>query len=440
MLKVAKFGGSSLSDAKQFEKVKNIVMADESRRVVVVSAPGRRSSDDNKITDLLYLCHAHLKYDVACDSVFHMIVERYNGIKNDLGLEIDIDADLYEIKESLCKSMSVDYLVSRGEYLNAKLMAEYLGYKFVDSKDLIAFGYDGKVDFEKTEAQFKEIFGVYNRIVIPGFYGSMPDGEIRTFSRGGSDVTGAIAAASLDADIYENWTDVTGILMVDPRIVDNPKTISRVTYAELRELSYMGAAVLHEDTVFPVRQKDIPLNIRNTNDPEADGTIIRESFPSTSEEEASRFITGITGKRDFSLINIYKGDLSENLNTIVRTLQLLDKFHIPVAQLPSGIDSFSVVVPTAKLEPKKYDLISTIKNECEVGEITVTDGISLIAIVGRQMAYRTGIAGKIFAALGDNKVNIRTIEQSADEINIMVGVQTPDFEKAIQVLYDSFAK
>lgn len=440
MLKVAKFGGSSLSDAKQFEKVKNIVMADEARRVVVVSAPGRRNSKDNKITDLLYLIHAHLKYDVSCDSIFHMIVERYTEIKDELGLDFDLDSELYDIKESLVKNMSVDYLVSRGEYLNARLMAEYLGYKFVDAKDVISFGYDGKVDFDKTEANFKEIFGVYNKIVIPGFYGAMPDGEIKTFSRGGSDVSGAIAAASLDADIYENWTDVTGILMVDPRIVDNPKTISRVTYPELRELSYMGAAVLHEDTVFPVRQKDIPLNIRNTNDPEAAGTIIRESFPSTSEEEANRFITGITGKRDFSLINIYRGNLSENLNVIVRVLQLLDKFGIPVSQIPSGIDSFSIVVPTVKLEPKKYDLISAIKKECEVGEITVTDGISLIAIVGRQMAYRTGIAGKIFAALGDNKINIRTIEQSADEINIMVGVFTEDFEKAIRVLYDSFAR
>ncbi|MBQ6622804.1 MAG: aspartate kinase [Mogibacterium sp.] len=440
MLKVAKFGGSSLSDAQQFAKVKDIVLSDPDRRVVVVSAPGRRNSKDNKITDLLYLCQAHLKYDVSPEPIFQMISDRYHEIAAECGLSFDLDTELARIKGRLHKNMSIDYLVSRGEFLNAKLMAEYLGYQFVDAKDLIVFNYDGKVDFEKTEEKFKEIFEVYSRIVIPGFYGAFPNGEIKTFSRGGSDVSGAIAAASLDADIYENWTDVTGILMVDPRIVDNPKTISRVTYAELRELSYMGAAVLHEDTVFPVRRKDIPVNIRNTNDPEAAGTIIREDFPKVSEEEASRFITGITGRKHFSIINIYKGNMSENMYVLRRVLELCEHFKVPVSQIPSGIDSFSIIVPTQKLDPVKYDLISRIKAECEVGEINVTDGISLIAIVGRQMAYRAGISGKIFGALGANKINIRTIEQSADEINIMVGVFTEDFERTIRVLYESFAK
>jgi aspartate kinase len=440
MLKVAKFGGSSLSDAKQFAKVKSIVEKDPARSVIVVSAPGRRFPDDNKITDLLYLCMAHLKYDVSYEPIFEMISERYHAIKADLGLSIDLDAELDEIRSKMNKRMSVDYLVSRGEYLNAKLMAEYLGYHFVDSKDWITFGFDGKVDYDKTEQKLKEIHDVYRRLVLPGFYGALPNGEIKVFSRGGSDVTGAIAAASLDADVYENWTDVTGILMVDPKIVPNPKTISRVTYAELRELSYMGAAVLHEDTVFAVRRKDIPLNIRNTNEPEDAGTIIRESFAKDNEEETSRFITGITGKKDFSIINVYKGNMSENMHVIRKVLELCDHYGVPIAQIPSGIDSFSVVVPTQKLTPKKYDLISAIKSECDVTDIKVMDGISLLAIVGRQMAYRTGIAGKIFAALGANHVNIRIIEQSSDEINIMVGVYTEDFEKAIRVLYESFAK
>lgn len=440
MLKVVKFGGSSLSDAKQFAKVKDIITSDDARRVVVVSAPGKRSSDDNKITDLLYLCMAHLKYDVSPNAIFDIIRTRYREIRDDLGLTLDIDAELDTIRAKMNKRMSVDYLVSRGEYLSARLMAEYLGYTFIDSKDWICFNYDGTVDYEKTEQKLQEIFGVYNRVVLPGFYGALPNGDIKTFSRGGSDVTGAIAAAALDADIYENWTDVSGILMVDPKIVPNPKPISRVTYAELRELSYMGAAVLHEDTVFAVRRKDIPLNIRNTNDPDAPGTIIRESFPKDNAEETSRFITGITGKKDFSLINVYQKDMSGNMNVMRTVLELCERYDVTISQILSGIDSFTLVVSTQKLSPVKYDLIADIRKQCHPSDIQTVDGISLIAIVGRQMAYRTGISGKIFAALGANKINIRTIEQSSDEINIMVGVFTEDFERAIRILYESFAK
>lgn len=439
MLKVSKFGGSSLSDGQQFAKVRDIVTSDESRSVVVVSAPGRRSPEDNKITDLLYLCKAHLKYDVSYESIFSMIEQRYLTIREECGLTLDLEREFREIRSRMDKKISIDYLVSRGEYLNAKLMAEYLGYRFVDAADCIAFGYDGRVDEEKTSQQFREIHKVYNKIVIPGFYGSLPNGEIKVFSRGGSDVSGAIAAAALDADVYENWTDVTGILMVDPRIVENPKTISRVTYAELRELAYMGAAVLHEDTVFPVRSKDIPLNIRNTNAPEEAGTMIRESFPDESAEESSRFITGITGRKDFSIINISKGSMSENLSTLRKVIDLCSQYGLPIAQLPSGIDSFSIVTPTAKLAGKKYDVMAALTRECDT-EVKIDEGISMIAIVGRQMAYKTGISGKIFGALGDHNINIRTIEQCADEINIMVGVFTEDFEKAIRVLYESFAK
>ena len=440
MLKVAKFGGSSLCDGEQFAKVKKIVQSDASRSVIVVSAPGKRFHDDNKVTDLLYLCNAHLKYEVSYDSIFEMIEERFLNIRSDCGLKLDLDSEFEEIRSRMHKNMSVDYLVSRGEYLNAKLMAEYLGYTFVDAAECIEFGYNGRVDYGKTEENLKEIVNVYGKIVIPGFYGRMPDGEIKVFSRGGSDVAGAIIAASLEADTYENWTDVSGILMADPRIVKDPKPISRITYAELRELSYMGAAVLHEDTVLPVRSRNTPLNIRNTNAPDDEGTIIRESFCEESAEENSRFITGITGMRDFSIINIYKGSSRKNTSVLRKALEICERFDIPVEQTPSGIDTFSLVLPSAKLSGVKYELINALKTECEVEDVNVTDGISIIAIVGRQMAYRTGISGKIFGALGANKVNIRTIEQSADEINIMVGVFTDDFERAIRVLYESFAK
>lgn len=439
MIKVAKFGGSSLSDGAQFAKVKNIIEQDPSRRVVVVSAPGRRTSDDNKVTDLLYLVKAHIKYDVSYDSIFEMIEQRYMDIRSECGLSLDLDQEFEIIRGKLNKNISMDYLASRGEFLNAKLMAEYLGYQFVDSADLISFKYNGDVDTEKTGQNFKEIFDVYNKIVIPGFYGSLPNGDIKVFSRGGSDVSGAIAAASLDADVYENWTDVSGILMVDPRIVENPKSIARVTYAELRELSYMGAAVLHEDTVFPVRAKDIPLNIRNTNEPENPGTIIRESFGEESPEESNRFITGITGKRDFSLIKIAKGNIGENLNTLRKVLNICEQHDVPISQIPSGVDSFSIITPSSRLEQCKYDVLAAIKKECGI-DAEIDQGISMIAIVGRQMAYKTGISGKLFGALGDNKINIRIIEQCADEINIMIGVFNEDFEKAIRVLYESFAK
>lgn len=439
MIKVAKFGGSSLSDGAQFAKVKNIIEQDPSRRVVVVSAPGRRTSDDNKVTDLLYLVKAHIKYDVSYDSIFEMIEQRYMDIRSECGLSLDLDHEFEIIRSQLNKSVSMDYLASRGEFLNAKLMAEYLGYQFVDSADLISFKYNGDVDMEKTEQNFKEIFDVYNKIVIPGFYGSLPNGDIKVFSRGGSDVSGAIAAASLDADVYENWTDVSGILMVDPRIVENPKSIARVTYAELRELSYMGAAVLHEDTVFPVRAKDIPLNIRNTNEPDNPGTIIRENFGEDSPEESNRFITGITGKRDFSLIKITKGNIGENLNTLRKVLNICEQHDVPISQIPSGVDSFSIITPSSKLEKCMYDVLAAIKKECGV-DAEIDQGISMIAIVGRQMAYKTGISGKLFGALGVNKINIRIIEQCADEINIMIGVFNEDFEKAIRVLYESFAK
>lgn len=440
MIKVLKFGGSSLSDSSQFAKVKEIVESDESRQIVVVSAPGRRNSEDSKITDLLYLCHAHIKYDVPFDNIRKMIVDRYVEIRNECELSVDIESEINEIFDNLNKRTSVDYIASRGEYLNAVLMADYLGFKFVDAAEWLAFDYKGEVDLNKSEKILNEFYDVYGKIVTPGFYGAMPNGEIKVFSRGGSDITGAIAAAAVRADIYENWTDVNGIKMVDPRIVDNPKTIARVTYDELRSLSYMGAAVLHEDTIMPVRLKDIPVNIRNTNDPDNPGTIIREDFEQDSEEEKDRFITGIAGKKDFSIVNIYETSLGEDKIILMRkVLAIFDKFDVPVEQIPTGVDSISVVVPSAAIAGKKYEIMAALREETQIDRCDITEGVSIIAIVGRQMAYRTGVSGRIFGALGDNKVNIRTIEQGADEITIMIGVYTEDFEKTVRILYDSFA-
>ena len=441
MLKVLKFGGSSLSDSSQFAKVRDIVSKDSSREVVVVSAPGKRYSDDNKITDLLYLIHAHIKYGVAYDNVLGMVRDRFIEIRDECGLKTDIGTLIDSTFDKVGKDTSVDYIVSRGEHFSARLMAEYLGYEFVDAAEWLEFDFMGKVNAEKSEAKLRELKSIYGRIVTPGFYGALPNGDIHVFSRGGSDITGALAAAYLDADIYENWTDVSGILMVDPRIVSDPKTIARVTYDELRELSYMGASVLHEDTVFPVRRKDIPVNIRNTNEPDDPGTIIRETFEDELEEETERFITGIAGKRNFSIINIYKSRIGEEkLGLLRQVLEVFYRYGIPVEQIPSGVDSFSVVFPSESIRIRKHELMHELAEFEGIDNCALTEGISLIAIVGRQMAYRTGVSGRLFKALGENNINIRTIEQGADEINIMVGVFDEDFERAVQVLYESFAK
>ena len=441
MLKVLKFGGSSLADSSQFSKVKAIVESDSSREVVIVSAPGKRDSDDNKITDLLYLMHAHIRYGVSHEGVLSMIKKRYSEIRKGCGLTTDIGAIIDESFAGINKKTSVDFIASRGEYFSAILMAEYLGYEFVDAADWLCFEYNGKVNAEKSEEKLRELKNRYGKIVTPGFYGALPDGSIRVFPRGGSDITGALAAAYLGADVYENWTDVSGILMVDPRIVENPKTIARVTYDELRELSYMGASVLHEDTVFPVRIKDIPVNIRNTNAPDDPGTIIGEHFDDELKEETERFITGIAGKRNFSIISIYKSRIGEEkLGLLMEVLEVFARYEIPVEQVPSGVDSFSIVFPSGSIGGRKHELIQELKDFESIDNVSLTEGVSLIAIVGRQMAYRVGISGKIFKTLGENKINIRTIEQCADEINIMVGVYDEDFDRAIRVLYESFAK
>ena len=439
MLKVLKFGGSSLADAQQFAKVKAIVEADESRRVVIVSAPGKRFSGDHKITDLLYLCAAHIKYGVSCEEIFDMIRTRYLEIAHDCGLKLDLNPDFDALWAKMQEGIEKDELASRGEYFSARLMAEYLGYEFLDAAEWVKFRFDGTVDTDATYEALRRAAGDRS-VGIPGFYGVIPDGRIRTFSRGGSDITGALAAAALDADVYENWTDVSGILMADPRIVDDPAPIRHLTYGELRELSYIGAQVLHEGTIFPVREKNIPLNIRNTNQPDHPGTMIRESFDEPEEKADSSFITGIAGRKNFSVITITKNGMSNEVGVLRRVLEILEKYQLVVEYLPSGIDSVSLVVAADKLRPCQYQILGEIQKALKPDTIHVTEDMAIVAAVGRKMAFKPGISGKIFAALGENGINIRMITQGPEELNIIVGVDNKDFAGAIRVLYDSFVK
>jgi len=437
MLKVAKFGGSSVAGADQFKKVKAIIQEDPARRIVVVSAAGKRSSEDHKLTDLLYLCHAHLTYGVPGDSILQTIQERFAEIRSDLGLQYDVERDFAALRDGLSRDTSADELVSRGEYFTARLMAEYLDYDFVDAAQCIFFGFDGQLDLEKTYTAIREAASRGRGIVIPGFYGTLPSGKVRVMSRGGSDITGALAAAAVDADVYENWTDVSGILMADPRIVKDPAPIEFITYSELRELAFMGASVLHEDSVQPVKDKGIPLNIRNTNRPQDAGTMIVEKIARKSTNQ-DRFITGIAGRRNFTILTLRKRGMNINI-TLPQVLKILERAHVTAEHITLGLDSFALVVSSASLGDRLYEVIGEIQNACAPDDVQVQDQVALVAVVGRKMTYRPGTSGKIFRALGDAGINIRTINQGADEISITVGVDNNDFEAAIRVLYEGFA-
>ena len=437
MLKVAKFGGSSVAGADQFKKVRDIVRADEGRKIIVISAAGKRFSEDHKLTDLLYLCHAHLQYGVSCDEIFQTIRSRFVEIRDTLHLTMDIEGELDELKSRLNRDFPVDELVSRGEYFTARLMAEYLGYEFVDAKKCIFFGFDGQLDREKTTAALKNAYEAHERMVLPGFYGSLPGGKIKVMSRGGSDISGALAAAAVGADIYENWTDVSGILMADPKIVKDPKPIARVTYSELRELAFLGASVLHEDSIMPVKERGIPLNILNTNRPQDPGTMIVDSIDEDNMENG-RFLTGITGRKNFTALTVHKRGMNASY-ALRQALEILDRYHIPVENITLGIDSFAVLVSSAALGDNLYDVIGDIRKNSRPDDVKVQDGIALVAAVGRKMTFRPGISGKLFNALGQQGINIRTIVQGADELSIILGVDNRNFEAAIRVLYDGFA-
>ena len=436
MLKVVKFGGSSVAGADQFRKVRDIVLGDPDRRIVVISAAGKRFKEDHKLTDLLYLCHAHLTYGVSCDDILAAIRERFSSIRDELGLQYDVEGDFDALRARLTKDFPVDELVSRGEYFTSRLMAEYLGYAFVDAADCVFFGFDGRVDREKTDAAIAAAVEKYGRVVIPGFYGRVPTGRIKVMTRGGSDITGALAAAAVNADVYENWTDVSGILMADPKIVKDPRPIAKITYGELRELAFMGASVLHEESVLPVKEKGIPLNIRNTNRPQDPGTMIVEHVAEEPEQE--RPITGIAGRKNFTILTVFKHNMNTSL-TLRNALEILDRYHAAVEHITLGLDSFALVVASAALENSLYDAVADIQKNCRPDDVQIRDGIALVAAVGRKMTSRPGTSGRLFQALGQHGLNIRTIAQGADELSIIVGVENSDFENAIRVLYDGFA-
>lgn len=432
---VAKFGGTSLSDSFQFEKARKIVESDPKRRYIVPSAPGKRFAEDNKVTDLLYLCKTHMVHNVPFDQVFQVICDRYISIAYNLKLQIDLQPYFNEIKENMINGATVDYIASRGEFLNGLLLSEYFGYEFIDAKDVILFDDRGRFLEEETNHALKEAILKHKTAVIPGFYGSFPDGRIKTFSRGGSDITGALVAKAAEADVYENWTDVSGFLMADPRIVRDPKPIKVITYKELRELSYMGASVLHEDAVFPVRQVDIPINIRNTNEPEHPGTII---VSDANESHDDYVITGIAGKKGFTVIAIYKNRMNSEVGFIKRILSILEDYKIPIEHIPSGIDTVSVVISNNNVEGVIEDVIDEINKKLQPDTIDVYSDMALVATVGYGMSRRRGVAAKLFAALSEAGVNIRMIDQGSSEINIITGVENDDFEKAIQAIYNTF--
>ena len=421
MFVVTKFGGSSLSCAKQFKKVRDIVLADPMRKIVVVSALGKRDANDSKITDLLYILHAHLKYSVPYEDVWKIIYDRYVEVKDELDL----------IAGQLDKNIPQDYLVSRGEFLAAKLMSRYLGYEFLDAKDVIEFNYDGTVNFDATGRKTKEKVAQLKKVVVPGFYGAYGNGVIKLFSRGGSDITGSIMAKCVNATVYENWTDVSGIMVTDPRIVKNPKSIKEITYNELRELSYMGANVLHEDSIFPVQELNIPIKILNTNEPECPGTII-----SNECKDNSQAITGIAGKKNFVAITVYKDHMSNEVGFLRKCLSIFEKYDISIEHVPTGIDNLSIVVARDQVEKCLYELIVDLKQELGA-EVTLWEDIALIAVVGRNMAHKCGLCGKLLSVLGENGVNMKMIDQGPDELNIILGINNCDYEKAIKVIYDN---
>ena len=432
-IKVLKFGGSSVADAIQLQKVKNIVDADPERRYVVVSAPGKRFSDDSKVTDLLYLCKTHIDNHFTPDHVFQVISDRFRMMELNLGVQVGIDKELEEIRANLKPGVTADYIASRGEYLCGKLSAAFFGFDFVDPAGLICFDERGRHLPEETYRRLSEELKKHEKAVIPGFYGSDMEGNIRTFSRGGSDITGSLVAKAVGADMYENWTDVSGFLMADPRIIPAAKPIKNITYKELRELSYMGASVLHEDAVFPVREVNIPINIRNTNEPDNPGTVI-----SDTAGEKDNIITGIAGRKDFAVISIYKNMMNAEIGFVKRLLGILENNEISFEHLPTGIDTVCLIISNNQLDGKLQDLLEDIDRKLKPDSMEVYQDMALIATVGAGMNRRLGVCATLFGALNDAQVNVRMIDQGSSEMNIIIGVENNNFETAIHAIYDAF--
>lgn len=437
-IKVAKFGGSSVADGIQLTKTKQIITQDPDRRYIVVSAPGKRYESDNKITDILYLCKTHIEHNLPYDQLFQVVADRFMAVQINLGIKVDLFRYFDEIRENLKQNPSADYIASRGEYLNAVLVAAFLGYDFVDTKDLIKFDAKGKLMMPETDEAIRAELAKHERAVLPGFYGSLPDGSVKTFSRGGSDITGALVARAMAADVYENWTDVSGFLMADPRIVKNPEQIRKISYKELRELSYMGASVLHEDAIYPARMANVPINIRNTNAPEDPGTMITSEAEAYGDGDAGRIITGIAGSKDFTVVALYKNMMSSERGFVRRILGILDDYDINFEHLPSGIDTVSVVMSNQSINGRLDEVLDEFRTRLRPDSIDVFENMALIATVGHGMSFRPGVSARLFTALADAGVNIRMIDQGSSEMNIIVGVENKDFEKTISVIYEGF--
>ena len=434
MKKVVKFGGSSLANAEQFQKVGDIIRSDESRRYVVPSAPGKRFSADTKVTDLLYTCYDKAEAGEDFTDVLTEIKGRFYEIIKGLNLDLSLEEEFRQIESDFKAHAGNEYAASRGEFLNGKVMAAYLGYEFIDSATVIRFDKNGNFDADKTDKLLSKRLQKCERAVIPGFYGGMEDGTVKTFSRGGSDVTGSLVAKAIHADIYENWTDVSGFLVTDPRIVDNPAVIETITYRELRELSYMGATVLHEDAIFPVRKEGIPINIRNTNRPEDKGTFIVES----TCRKPKYVITGIAGKKGFCSINIEKSMMNSEIGFGRKILQVFEDQGINFEHVPSGIDTMTVYVHQDEFEEKEQQVIAGIHRAVQPDFVEMESDLALIAVVGRGMKSQRGTAGRVFSALAHAHVNVKMIDQGSSELNIIIGVENRDFETAVKAIYDIF--
>lgn len=439
-IKVVKFGGSSLADAEHFKQVAQIIRSDPARRYVVPSAPGKRIKEDTKVTDMLYRCYELIRAREpreAIDRLYSQITDRYNGIIAELGLSFDLSGELEYVKNAMLHASGRDYAASRGEYLNALILAKYLKFDFIDAENIIYFKDDGTLDEEKTNDAVAAELAQHTHAVIPGFYGVMPNGTIKTFSRGGSDITGSIVARAAKADLYENWTDVSGFMMADPRIVKDPCIIQEITYRELRELSYMGATVLHEDAVFPVRTAGIPINIRNTNRPDDPGTMI-VAHPSGFDTE--KVITGIAGKKGFSVLTIEKDMMNSEIGFGRKVLEVFEENGISFEHLPSGIDTMSVVVATSALEGRRDRLMQSVARMVRPDSVFIEDGLALVAVVGRGMIKAKGTAARVCDALARADINIRMIDQGSSELNIIVGVSEDEYEAAVNAIYGEFVK
>jgi aspartate kinase len=432
-VKVAKFGGTSVADATQLRKLQTIVRKDSERRVIVVSAPGKRTPQDAKITDLLYQCHDCVTKGNPFDHIFQTVADRYRTIAQDLNLVLEIDRELSVVREGITREKTPDYAASRGEYLNARIVASLLSSEFVDAAEIIRFDAEGRLLLQETVAAVAERLRVGAPVVVPGFYGVRPDGSIQTFSRGGSDITGALLARGIHADVYENWTDVSGVLMADPRIVAEPKSIPTLSYRELRELAYMGASVLHEDSVFPVIDLGIPVHVRNTNKPDDPGTLIVKQ-----EEGPSGTITGIAGRKGYTVIGLEKNLMNREIGIGRRLLTALERQRVSFEHMPTGIDTVSLVVESSYLKGKLELVLEEIRRECRPDKIEVFENMALIATVGRGMLHTPGVAGRLFGALAQANVNVRMIDQGSSGINIIVGVEVNDFETAIRAIYKAF--